>query len=58
MRAAQLEAAARKQLQLFHNRDEAGDQPDFSGLQVLLHSSRRFGPDSIRELSVCGQNTD
>ncbi|KAK9810736.1 hypothetical protein WJX73_003912 [Symbiochloris irregularis] len=46
-----LEAAAQRVLQQFHNRDEDGQQPEFTDLQVLLYSSKRFGPNSIRELT-------
>ncbi|KAK9810367.1 hypothetical protein WJX72_009530 [[Myrmecia] bisecta] len=46
-----LEAAAIDQLARLHNLNQSGEEQDFSGLQVLLHSSANFGPGSIRELT-------
>ena len=48
----QLEAAAANVLARFHHSDGEGTEQDFSDLQILLHSSKKFGPGSLRELSV------
>ena len=48
----QLESAAANVLARFHHVEEDGQEQDFTGLQVLLHSSKQFGPTSLRELSV------
>ncbi len=37
-----------------HNQEDEDDEgAEVPELQVLLYSSRRFGPQSIRELTVC-----
>ena len=51
--ALQLEAAALRQLQQFHIHEENGEGQDFTSVQVLLYSSRKFGPEGIRQLVVC-----
>ena len=48
----QLEAAALRQLQQFHIQEEDGEEQTLTSVQVLLHSSRNFGPGSIRQLVV------
>ncbi len=48
----QLENAAANVLARFHHVDEDGQEQDFTGLQVLLYSSKNFGPLSLRDLSV------
>ncbi len=48
----QLESAAANVLARFHHVEDDGQEQDFTGLQVLLHSSKQFGPTSLRELSV------
>lgn len=50
--ALQLENAAANVLARFHQVDEDGQEQDFTGLQVLLYSSKNFGPMSLRNLSV------
>jgi hypothetical protein len=50
----QLESAAANVLARFHHVEEDGQEQDFTGLQVLLHSTKQFGPTSLRELSVSG----
>ena len=48
----QLEAAALRQLQQFHIQEDTGQDSDFTSVQVMLYSSRKFGPESIRHLQV------
>jgi hypothetical protein len=47
----QLEEATVGLLQLLHGLNEDGTKPHFT-VQVLLTSSQRFGPGTIRELTV------
>ena len=46
----QLEASALRQLQQFYIQEEPEQEQDFSSVQVMLYSSRKFGPESIRHL--------
>ena len=39
--------------QMHNQEDEEDEGAELPELQVLLYSSRRFGPQSIRELTVC-----
>ena len=47
----QLEEACVKLLQNLHGLNEDGSKPIFT-VQVMLHSSEKFGPSNVRELTV------
>lgn len=51
MMCVQLEEACGLLLQNLHGVNEDGSKPRFA-VQALLHSSARFGPANVRELSV------
>ena len=51
------EVANALQKKQMHNQEVDGEEAQLPELQVLLYSSRRFGPKSIRELTVWPPDT-
>lgn len=51
------EAASNLRRKQAHNQDGDDAEIELADLQVLLYSSRQFGPSSIRELTVSMMTT-